>query len=141
MTTDSNPWERALGSLPDPRNAGRGGLDHDTDLYQDALHFIEQHVADWDLDQAQIAAQLNVSTRTLNRMFAERGETVQARIRWSRLSCACEELIDPARLSHPVSEIGAGCGLSDPVLFSRQFRHMFGMSPSEYRATNAGRFR
>jgi AraC-like DNA-binding protein len=51
-----------------------------------------------------------------------------------RLDHAVRLLSDPAE-RRPVSQIAEACGFSSDAHFSRSFRRVFGMAPSEWRAT------
>ena len=95
--------------------------------------FIERRLGDLDLSPATVAAANYVSVRYLHRLFETQETTVAAWIRRRRLERCRRDLADPALRTVPVSAIAARWGLTDPSQFSRQFRAMYGLPPTEYR--------
>lgn len=81
-------------------------------------------------DAADIAAQLNISVRTLQRRLMGEGSS------WSQVSdearqmVACREL---GQAQRPLFEIALLTGFADPRAFMRAFRRWTGMTPSQYR--------
>jgi AraC-like DNA-binding protein len=106
-------------------------------LLQRATEFIEEHLADLDLAPDLIAASLNVSTRTLHRLFENEGLTINGWTRSRRLEHCRLELLDPDHAEESVSTIGSRWGLWDAAHFSRVFKANFGLSPRAYRAAAA----
>jgi AraC-like DNA-binding protein len=79
----------------------------------------------------ELAAMLNISVRTLDRQLEQEGlsfRELSARVRNER---ACELLLANART--PVSQIAYRLGYTDVSNFSRSFRKVNGVTPSEYR--------
>ncbi len=110
-------------------------------ILQVAKEYIEANLGDVDLGPDQIAAQANISTRTLHRLFEKDGHTVRSWIRARRLEHCRVELADAAWSDHPVSAVGARWGLWDAAHFSRLFKAAYGLSPRAYRiAVREGRF-
>ncbi len=54
-------------------------------------------------------------------------------VRWRRLECCRRDLSDPALASRPVAAVAARWGYSSAADFSRAFRAVHGLPPSEYR--------
>lgn len=80
---------------------------------------------------AGYAAELGVTPNHLNRAVkAETGRSAGEWIENARLSLARNLLHDP---SVPVSEIAYRLGFEDPAYFSRFFRKLVGMSPTDFR--------
>ena len=52
-------------------------------------------------------------------------------IRRLRIESACEEI---ARSDTPLTQIALGAGFSDQSHFSKTFKHLMGMTPSQYRS-------
>lgn len=81
-------------------------------------------------DAADIAAQLHISVRTLQRRLMDEGSS------WSQVSdearqmVACREL---GQAQRPLFEIALLTGFADPRAFMRAFRRWTGMTPSQYR--------
>jgi AraC-like DNA-binding protein len=105
-------------------------LDH----YSDACHFIRRHLADPNLKPAAIASELKMSTRSLARLFANRGTTIERAIWSERLAAARRDLLDPRLYDHSVTAIAFSWAFSDAAHFSRSFSKAYGRPPSVYRA-------
>jgi AraC-like DNA-binding protein len=95
--------------------------------------FIQQHLADPGLSPAAIAAAHHMSLRSLHQLFHDEGLTVADWIRRRRLECCRRDLADPALAARPVAAIAARWGFSSAGDFSRVFRAVHGLPPSEYR--------
>ena len=102
-------------------------------IFESAREFIDEHLADTDLNPDMIAMSLHVSTRTLHRVFERKGSTVSAWIRHQRLERCRVDLTDPRLSAHRVSDIGARWGIADSAHFSRLFKQAHGQSPRRYR--------
>ncbi|MER7467974.1 helix-turn-helix domain-containing protein [Streptomyces sp. NPDC097981] len=95
--------------------------------------FIDHNLPDLRLGPDTIAAHHHISVRLLHSLFREEPETVAATIRRLRLERSRADLADP-RLGHSkVGEIAARWGFRHPADFSRAFRRVYGMPPSDYR--------
>ncbi|MFI6288636.1 AraC family transcriptional regulator [Streptomyces sp. NPDC051018] len=93
---------------------------------------IQRNLGDPELSPATVAAAHHMSTGHLHRLFRAEGVTVGALIRLSRLERARAELADPRREREHIHTIAARWFLTASE-FSRSFRSVYGMSPSEYR--------
>ena len=100
--------------------------------------FIEQRLRDIDLSPATVAAANYISVRFLHRLFETQETTVAAWIRRRRLERCRRDLADPTLQTVPVSTIAARWGLTNPSQFSRQFRAVYGRSPTDYRRDPSG---
>lgn len=95
--------------------------------------WIEDELADPDLDPAGIAAAHHISPRYLRKLFEGEGDSVARWIRSRRLE-HCRRDLARADLAHrSVSAIAARWGFTDAAHFSRLFKATYGRSPSEYR--------
>ncbi|WP_228713781.1 AraC-like ligand-binding domain-containing protein [Prauserella endophytica] len=99
-----------------------------------AKAFVDEHLGDPALCPDAVAAALHVSTRYLQKLFAEEGEGVASWIRTRRLEQCRRDLALPGTLAKPVSAVGAAWGLPDAAHFSRAFKAAYGLSPREFRA-------
>jgi AraC-like DNA-binding protein len=95
--------------------------------------FIQQHLGDPRLSPAAIAAANHMSLRSLQQLFHDEGLTVAGWIRQRRLECCRRDLADPALAARPAAAIAARWGFSSASDFSRAFRAVHGLPPSEYR--------
>ncbi|MFJ9622952.1 helix-turn-helix domain-containing protein [Streptomyces sp. NPDC101181] len=119
-----------------------GRLDRDEDvphsthwrvLFLRATAFIRDHLGRAELDPALVAAAVQVSVRTLNRIFAKHDTAVATFIREQRLERIRTDLATPHLHYLTVHAIAARWGYPEAPAFSRAFRTTFGEPPSEYR--------
>lgn len=88
---------------------------------------------DRDIRVAEIATAANISVSTLERAFKEHmGTTPKKFIAQAKISSACEKLVS-TKLS--VKEISAKLGFTDNASFTRSFKRLMGLAPTEYRET------
>jgi AraC-like DNA-binding protein len=95
--------------------------------------FIQQHLGDPQLSPAAIAAAHHISLRALHQLFHDEGLTVAGWIRGRRLERCRRDLSDPGLALRPVAAIAARWGFSSASDFTRVFRAMHGLPPSQYR--------
>jgi AraC-like DNA-binding protein len=108
-------------------------------ILQNAKEHIELHLGDLELGPDRVARALNVSTRTLHRLFERENATVGGWIRGRRLDHCRSDLDDPTRDDESVSAIGVRWGFWDAAHFSRLFKAAYGLSPRAYRAQRGER--
>lgn len=84
----------------------------------------------------QVAAQLGVSARSLQRRLDEEGLQFGELLSGVRQDLATAYL---ANSSRPVTSVAALLGYSSPSSFTRWFAGSFGMAPQAWRASNRGR--
>ncbi len=85
-------------------------------------------------NEAAIAAELALSSRSLQRKLAAEGCRFSTLVRDTRHALACDYL---QRSEHNLTEIAFLLGFSEPSAFSRAFRRWQGTSPSAYRQAHA----
>ncbi|WP_027856551.1 AraC family transcriptional regulator [Marinobacterium jannaschii] len=78
----------------------------------------------------EIAAELNVTSRTLRRKLSDEGTSFQELKDGVRRDAAIHSLSQP---SIPISEISRQLGFSEPAAFTRAFKHWTGVPPGIYR--------
>lgn len=83
---------------------------------------------------AELAAQLNISTRTLNRYLQREGTTYRQLAGRIQHEIACERL---AAGGMCVTEVAYSLGFSDAANFTRAFRRRAGYSPGAHRRRSA----
>ena len=97
---------------------------------KEALEYIDNHL-DEPISFKTIAKKFNFSPYYFHRMFfVIVGKTIAAHIRDRRLQAACADL---AATDKSIISIGFDCGYDSAQSFSRAFKQMYGLSPSEYR--------
>lgn len=85
-----------------------------------------------------LARELGISTRLLQRIFAERGEAVMKRIFTERIARAAQLLRAPEAAHRTVTDIAFSCGFNDGSHFGRVFAAHLSMTPTEWRRSGAG---
>lgn len=123
-------------------HARRGSASQPQPLLYDQVHdnrvrrailLIEQHLNE-PLSSSELARRVHVSKRQLERGFQEElGLSPQQFSRQLRLRYGLWLLTHTAR---SISEIGWECGFADTAHFSRQFKALFGKTPSAARAAD-----
>ncbi len=92
--------------------------------------YIQQHI-DEDIPVEEIASEINISVRQLQRLLrAELDKTPKQYITILKLEKA-EDLLRNSQ--YTVSEIAFKCGFADPSYFGSVFKKYFGITPAEYR--------
>ncbi|CAB3767297.1 HTH-type transcriptional activator RhaS [Paraburkholderia humisilvae] len=98
-----------------------------------AKQLIARRIGDPDLSVDSIAAELNISPRSLMRALQANGLSAM-RYAWSlRLEHAARLL--PETLQGEIQLVAYRCGFASPGHFSRAFKERYGMTPREYAAT------
>lgn len=103
------------------------------DLYARAGRLIALRFDEPDLASGEIAHGLGVSLRLLQRVFAERGETVMGRLWQERVRRAAQLLSAPEAADRSITDIAFACGFNDSSHFGRVFAERMGMAPSRWR--------
>jgi AraC-like DNA-binding protein len=91
---------------------------------------IVERLPDGPPSQVEIASDLHVSNRTLQRKLKEEGTSFVDLLRDTRLQLARKYLAQPSR---SVVETAYLLGFSEPSTFSRAFKRWTGLAPAEYR--------
>ena len=98
-----------------------------------ALRFIETNFARADLHSGTVARALRLSPRYLQKIFADRGETLSSMIRGRRIAEARRLLEHNETRKASVAQVAYAVGFNDVAHFSRAFREITGIAPSAYR--------
>lgn len=99
--------------------------------------FLAAHLADTPFPWDELAAELEISRRTLQRQFADAlGQSTSQVLAAMRIELAKQLLVDPARV---LGDIGLACGFSSHSHFSTAFKLATGLSPRDYRRQLASR--
>lgn len=91
---------------------------------------VSQHLSGGIPKMSEIAAQLGVSARTLQRRLADRGMSYQQLVDESRRQLA-EKLL--RETEYPLAEVAFLTGFSEQSAFNRAFRRWAGQTPRSYR--------
>lgn len=103
----------------------------DDRMIRRVVEYIDQHIADPDIDIDLMARDAAVSRSQLNHKLKQiMGVTPSEMIREARIKRACQLLADGQR---SINDIAYACGFADPKYFSRCFKAATGHSPSGYR--------
>ena len=89
-----------------------------------------EHLPSGGGDEAMIAAELNLSLRSLQRKLKKRGVTFSGLLEATRRDLGRDYVRDSR---HSFNEIAYLLGFTEPANFSRAFRRWYGKSPSEFR--------
>ena len=117
----------ALLAPSDPSQASR----HADRLFARIRGVVKDGFADPDFSPREVAAEVGISLRYLQKIFTARDSTCSEFIYSLRLDHAAHLLHRRASLgtSQPLSEIAYACGFRDYTHFARRFRDRFGHSP------------
>jgi AraC-like DNA-binding protein len=96
--------------------------------------FVEEQMADPDLDPGKVAMALGLTQRYLNKLLEAEGTSLGRLIWRRRLDLIARDLRNPAMASRSISTIALARGFNDLGHFSKTFRKHHGVSPREYRA-------
>ena len=100
------------------------------------LEYMRAHLADPDLNAAQIAAAHHISVRHLYNVLGEGGISLGDWIRARRLEKCRNALAHPAGQFVSVTHLARQWGFRDASSFGRSFRAAYGLSPREWRAAH-----
>ena len=104
---------------------------HTDKLFARVCGMIKDRYADPDISPREVAAEMGISLRYLQKLFTARGSTYTDYISSLRLDRAAH-LIECRALTktrQPLSEIAYACGFRDYTYFARGFRQRFGTAP------------
>jgi len=122
----------ALGATDDAREAAEdGGLP--AARLRAAKAIIRRNLSQPKLSAEYIAGCLNISPRSLQRLFETDGTTFSVFVAGERVAQAHAALSDPRKFGLSVADIALDCGFGDISYFNRRFKSRYGASPSEVR--------
>lgn len=99
-----------------------------------AVQILTERSCDGTLNLSEIARQLDMSDVHFRRLFKQIYKMSPSKfVQNIRIERAKQLLID---IHLPISEISEKCGYQDPFYFSRAFKSVTGMKPSEYRKSS-----
>ena len=86
-----------------------------------------------ELSLADVAGQVGLSVRYVQRLFELHGESFSRYVRQKRLERSRTDLMDLSKKSLSIAQIAHRWGFSSAAHFSRSFRDAFGIAPRELR--------
>ncbi|MEC3910953.1 helix-turn-helix domain-containing protein [Sphingobium sp. CR2-8] len=102
---------------------------------QNALLFIDLHLAEPALSAEAVARSQHISRRHLDQLFHDTlGASITDRIWKRRIEQAAEDLRDPARAGMTISQIAFANGFQDAAHFTNAFRRNRHCTPTQWRA-------
>jgi AraC-like DNA-binding protein len=99
---------------------------------------IETMLAEPDLTLEQVADADGISARSVQKLFAAAGQNFSTYLRTRRLERCRLDLTSPMFASLSISEICFRWGFNGSAHFSRAFKDQYGVSPRDYRRSQAG---
>jgi len=139
---DSFVLKRAVADFPLPTSNRQLAAVHDRILMEELARLdrndvltraraaLLERLATGEVSEDTLAADLNVSRRTLQRRLADENTTYAALLDATRRDLALRYVEDPAK---SITEIAFLLGYSQHSVFTRAFRRWTGKSPSRYR--------
>jgi AraC-like DNA-binding protein len=97
---------------------------------------LRRHLAEA-MSPAALAAAFGISERTLHRIFADRDTTFERHCLRRRVERFRELLHEPRLFDVQIATLALQCGFADAAHASRSFKHAFGSTPRDYRASAA----
>lgn len=109
--------------------------DSASSIREQAKQHILRLLSDENLSPDYIAKKMNISKRSLYRLFSEEDLTVAQFILQMRIEKCCEDLNAADTMEYPLSitEVAYRWGFSDASQLSRAFKRVKGVSPSQWR--------
>ena len=100
-----------------------------------AMRFLEARI-DSNIQISELAAMVGLSPSHLSALFRRATGGGPAAFHTSLKMARARNLLDTTTM--PVSEVAADVGYTDPLYFSRHFRRLHGVNPTQYRAQHKG---
>ncbi|MDM0067262.1 helix-turn-helix domain-containing protein [Variovorax sp. J31P207] len=107
--------------------------EHRERLVLQARYCVDRNIDSDELSAASVAAEMRVSTRHLQRLWANEEDSLADYIARRRLERVTASLSNPARSMESLTQIAMSHGFVNMSHFSRVFRESHGMSPSAFR--------
>lgn len=113
------------------QNSGKGMNNKNNDERMlRIIHFVNKNFQST-LSLNELAEQLYVSTSTLSRLFKKQtGVYFADYVNQTRVRYAMNDLLYTDK---NITKVAVDCGFSNPSVFNKVFRKMYGLAPSEYR--------
>ena len=102
-------------------------------LLNDLMLTLRDRLEETELSPLMVAAEHDISKRTLHYAFAAAGTTFVEQLMKLRLERAREILSDARQAAPRIEDVATRCGFTDPSHFARRFRQKYGHAPLQYR--------
>ncbi|MGW0287095.1 AraC-like ligand-binding domain-containing protein [Streptomyces sp. NPDC003236] len=102
-------------------------------LFLRVTSFVQLHLGDPALSTEGIAAAHHMSVRSLHRLFQQHGVSVRSWIRAQRMERCRRDLAEPMKRHLSIAAVANRWGFPRPADFTRAFRALHGITPSDYR--------
>ncbi len=113
------------------RIIGYGKLDEKYKIMEPSVKHLEKHACDVNLDISEVAKQSNISEVYFRRLFKEKyGLSPYEYATGKRIEKAKEMLLYD---SYSIGEIAENCGFASIYAFSRAFKNIIGIAPSDFK--------
>lgn len=122
--------QQLLSTLENHAEALISNLEQESSLATQLQIMISQALKDGNFHQQEIAEQLNISAKTLQRRLAVQGLSFKAILDDTRLKLAKQHLTESAL---NLNQISAELGFTEPRSFYRWFNKLTSKTPGEYR--------
>lgn len=110
--------------------ANTGQLLSNDDKMQQIFQYINQNFQ-YSISMADLADEMFMSTSTLSRFFKKQtGIYFTDYVTHIRMRHAVQDLL---KTDKGITKIAVDCGFSNPSVFNRSFREIYGMTPTDYR--------
>lgn len=98
---------------------------------QAALVYMEEHIADPELNNTRLAEQMHISEVYLRKLFLQHLEMTPRQYLLKQRMKLAQQLLEENRLT--VTQVATACGYKEVYHFSRSFHQKIGMTPGAYR--------
>lgn len=97
--------------------------------------FVENNLENPDLSPFMVAEAIEISPRYVRKLMERHGETLSGLILRRRLEESAKRLSSPVHRRRTVTDIAFSLGFNSTAHFARVFKTKYGVTPSEYRAS------
>jgi AraC-like DNA-binding protein len=126
----------AIGATRDAAEIARGRGVRAARLHRIKADVI-QNLHDGDVSAPALAQRHRVTARYIHKLFEGEGTTLSKFVLGQRLAQVHRMLADPSHAHQHIATLAYDVGFGDLSTFNRQFRHHFGVTPSDVRAETA----
>lgn len=106
----------------------------ENEFLEGVIDYVDEHLEKGDYNMEDMASYFSLSVSTLRRRLqdATDGESPKAFIQAIQMQKACKLLDNGMQ----ISDVSSRCGFAEPSSFTRMFKRVLGITPSQYRSTD-----